>query len=339
MRQWREEISGVRQDSEPVELNKMSKSTFIDAPVFLVGSQRSGTTLLRLMLHHHPRIAFENESEFITPQISDSGTYPGITNYHEWLRNHRAFELSGLVINESFDFVSLVNDFLAQQRLRGNKDIVGTTVHNQFWKLKWIWPNAKYIYLYRDGRDVASSIMRLGWAGNVYVAADRWLRAEKEWNELRPSLDRNHAIEVRYEDLITDSKSQLERICTFLGVEYSDRMFDYSSRSTYSAPDASLIYQWKSGMRKLDVQRLEEKLGDRLLSRGYELSGHPRISIPWAAKKYLYFQSRVNAYLYRIHRYGTTLTLQETLARRLGLKRVHKNAISRINRIINANLK
>lgn len=313
--------------------------TLVNTPVFLVGSERSGTTLLRLMLDHHPRIAFSGESEYIVTQISDDGAYPEIGRYHEWLRNNRIFQGSRFSIDERLHFVGLVNDFLNQKRSRDNKQIVGATVHYQFRKLGKIWPRAKYIYLYRDGRDVANSIMRMGWAGNVYVAADWWLEAEKEWDELRHVLGDNNSIEVRYEDLIANSRPPLERICTFLGVEYSERMFDYVGSSTYGAPDVSLIYQWKTGMRKVEVQQLEGKLGDRLLSRGYELSRYPRISVPWPTRKYLYLQSRVNAFLWRIRRYGAVLTFQETLSRRLGLKQIHQNAVGRINRIVNANLK
>jgi hypothetical protein len=259
--------------------------------------------------------------------------------YREWLRNDRVFQLHRFGVDEELDFEGLVNDILNQKRLRDKKDRVGATVHFQFRKLRGIWPRAKYIYLYRYGRDVANSIMRMGWAGNVYVAADRWLEAEKEWDDLRDALENKDWIEVRYEDLVTSSRPQLDRICTFLGVEFSEKMFDYAKRSTYRAPDPSLIYQWKTGMHKVDVQRLEEKLGDRLLSRGYELSGHPRISISWLTRKCLYLHSRVNVLLLRIRRFGVVLTFQETLSRRLGLKQVHEQAVSRINRIINANLR
>ena len=40
-------------------------SAGVEAPFFLVGSERSGTTLLRLMLDHHPEIAFEKEFDFV----------------------------------------------------------------------------------------------------------------------------------------------------------------------------------------------------------------------------------------------------------------------------------
>ena len=317
----------------------MHKSTLVDTPFFLVGSERSGTTLLRLMLDHHPRIAFNGESELIVAQIADDGTYPKIERYREWLRNDRIFQGSRFSIDEGLDFVGLVNDFLNQKRSRDNKEIVGATVHIKFRKLRRIWPRAKYIYLYRDGRDVTDSVMRMGWAGNVYVAADWWLEAEKEWEGLRDTLNDDDWIEIRYEDLVANTQAEMERFCAFFGVEYSEKMFDYARNSTYGAPDASLMYQWKTRMRKVDVQRLEEKLGDRLLRRGYALSGHPRISVPRLTRKCLYLHSRVNAYLFRIRRFGAVLTLQETLSRGLGLKQAHQRAMTRINRVINANLK
>ena len=316
-----------------------ANSRFVDTPVFLVGSERSGTTLLRLMLDHHPKIAFNLESQYIVDRISDDGTYPGIERYREWLRNDRTFQGSRFAIDEGLDFVGLVNDFLNQKRLRDNKEVVGATVHYEFRKLHRIWPRAKYIYLYRDGRDVANSVMRMGWAGNVYVAADLWLNAEKERDEMCLNIGDDDWLEVRYEDLVTSTRSQLERMCTFIGVEYSEKMFDYVKTSTYAAPDASLCYQWKTGMDKVDVQRLEEKLGERLLTRGYELSGHPRISVPGLMRKYLYLQSRVNAFLSRIRKFGMVLTFLETLSRRFGLNRIHRTAVNRMNRIINANLK
>jgi hypothetical protein len=320
-------------------MNKKAEMTLIDTPVFLVGSERSGTTLLRLMLDHHPKIAFNLESEYIVTQISDDGVYPEIVRYREWLKNDRVFQHSHFEIDERLDYTELVNDFLNQKKTRDNKQIVGATIHFHFHKLAQIWPSAKYIYLYRDGRDVASSVVRMGWAGNVYVAADWWLKAEQEWDEVRQALDSDNWIEIRYEDLIAKTELELERICTFIGVERSRAMLDYVQNSTYQSPDPSLSYQWKTTMRKVDVQRLEEKLGDRLSSRGYELSGLPRISISGLEKSLLRLHSRLRAYLDRLRRYGAVLTFQETLSRRFGLDQAHRNAVRKIDSIIDANLK
>ena len=57
--------------------------------LFLVGSERSGTTLLRLMLDHHPEIAFEKEFDFVVSKVSDIGACPQLDAYLEWLATVR----------------------------------------------------------------------------------------------------------------------------------------------------------------------------------------------------------------------------------------------------------
>ena len=47
--------------------------SFIHEPFFLVGSERSGTTLLRLMLDHHTQLSWCNEFEYAVDLVSDKG--------------------------------------------------------------------------------------------------------------------------------------------------------------------------------------------------------------------------------------------------------------------------
>lgn len=310
-----------------------------DSPVFLVGSERSGTTLLRLMLDQHPDIAFNLESEFLVTQISDDGEFPDIGSYLEFLRNDRVFQHSDFVIKDNLDYVSLVKDFLEQKRIRDGKAIVGATIHHQFRRISRIWPTAKYIYIFRDGRDVANSIVGMGWAGNAYIAADWWLEAESEWERCRQIIPDGSWIEVRYEEIIAKPREQLNRICQFLGVDYSDRIFDYVGRSSYVMPDVALNYKWKRTMGKKDVQRLESKIGDRLQSRGYELSGYPSITLSSIGKLGLAWHSRVGTLVYRIRMYGAILVIREMIARRFGLKGQHKRLRQMIDSVIDANLK
>jgi len=313
--------------------------TTVDSPVFLIGCERSGTTLLRLMLDHHPDISFKFESEFMVSRISSEGEYPEMGAYHDWLADQRAFESSGLQIDHGLDYVALLNSFLEQQRSPARTEIVGTTVHLHFGKLRRIWPRARFIYLYRDGRDVAKSVVQMGWAGNAYVAAEWWLEAEKEWERLRETLQGSEYIEVRYEDFVRDPERHLRRICDFVKVEYSEKMFDYVKNTTYETPDPGLIYQWKSRMQKEELQQVEDKLGDRLLYRGYELSGYPRASVPALMRKFLHLQSKMNTWRHRLRRYGVALALQETLSRRFGLPSVHRDATRQINAIDKTYLK
>jgi hypothetical protein len=178
----------------------------------------------------------------------------------------------------------------------------------------------------------------MGWAGNVFVGADKWLEAENEWQELRLILGANQWIEVRYEELVANARVELEGICRFMGVDFSERMFDYASGTSYKLPDPSLNYQWKKRMRVADVQRLEAKMGKRLRDRAYPLSNHPQLPVSGIARKLLYLHSRWKVFLFRVNRFGPTLTLQETISRRLGLKEMHEKALSAMNRITDTTL-
>jgi hypothetical protein len=291
------------------------------------------------MLDHHPKVAFNLESEFLSSQISEDGKFPEMATYRNWLTNDRVFRHSNFRINEKLEFCSLLNDFLEQKRVRDHKSIVGATVHLDFQRLRYVWPNARYIYIYRDPRDVANSVLQMGWAGNVYVAADHWLEAEAEWSKLKPYLTANNWIEVRYEELISNCVQELRRICEFLRVEYAESMFDYTKDSTYTAPDIRLNYQWKRKMAPIDIQRLECKLRDQIVKRGYALSDHPKIHLSYQTTKWLQLQSRISKFRFRLKRYGMLLTMQETLSRRLGLKELHQKYMRKMDSITDALLK
>ena len=307
-------------------------------PIFLVGSVRSGTTLLRLMLDHHPDIGFNLESEYLVTQIADDGTFPSVQSYKEFLLADRVFQHSEFEIKDHSSFVEIVHDFLEQKKARDGKSFVGATVHNDFGKLKLIWPNAKYIYIYRDGRDVANSIVQMGWAGNSYVAADNWLEIEKEWEFLRKTLPDTAWLEVKYEELTSDPKKQLTKICEFIGTSFNDKMFDYIHHSRYKFPDSAFNYQWKKNSPR-SIQLMENKLADRLITRGYEISGLPKLDLSELEKRFLYLYSRVKCFHFRLKNYGAVLVLLETFTRRLSLEKINQKLNKRIDQVIDFNLK
>lgn len=308
-------------------------------PIFLVGSERSGTTMLRLMLDHHPQIAFNQESEFFVTRISDAGDFPQLDAYRKFLSEDRVFRHSGFSIDETLGYRALLNDFLRQKRARLGKSIVGATVHYDFRKLRYVWPRAKYIYLFRDGRDVASSVVQMGWAGNEYVAADTWLSAEAEWSVLRQTLKPADWIEVRYEELTADPRAELRRICDFVGVAYSERMFDYVNTSTYSWPDPRNNYKWRRTMSRKKLQILEARIGSRLRERGYELSSEVIVLPDPCRDTWLRFHSRLGTLRFRIARFGPGLVFVEFLSRRLGWLGMNRAAQRAIDQIVDQNLR
>ncbi len=90
----------------------------IESPIFLVGSVRSGTTLLGDMLDHHPDVAFPGEFELAVDFMGPNGEIPDLAEYHAWLEVDRHFLGHGLQIDPSLDYPQLVRSLLGQMASR-----------------------------------------------------------------------------------------------------------------------------------------------------------------------------------------------------------------------------
>ncbi|NJO71634.1 MAG: sulfotransferase [Oscillatoriales cyanobacterium RM1_1_9] len=292
----------------------------ISKPIFLVGAERSGTTMLRLMLSHHPQIAWCNEFEYVVDQISRDGQWPPLDQYYEWLQTHRIFRATGFELDMGLTYPQLANSFLVQKRDRTDKPIVGATVHRHFNRLLKIWPDARFIHIIRDGRDVARSNIGMGWAGNVWTGVQRWFEVESLWQTLSHQLTRDRWIEVTYEALISNPEQELTRLCDFIGPTYDPGMLSYSQDSSFEFPDPKYIGQWQRKLSDHQIQLIESKIADLLVARGYELSGLPPIQLSPLAEKQLKLQDWWGRFQFRLNRYGPSLFAQDYLARNLGLK-------------------
>ncbi len=311
--------------------NEMSGVGENPAPVFLVSPVRSGSTLLRLMLDSHPAISNPGECDFLFDMLGDDGSFPDTASYARWLSTNRIFLAKNLKIDKRLSCEALIKSFVDQ--LRREDAVLSMNLHRHFHRARAVFPNARYIHLLRDPRDVAMSCLRMGWGGHVYHTVDIWRDAELSWERLRSSLADDQFIEIGYERLVEDIPGVLGSICTFLGVPYSERMLDYSTRSTYGPPDRKLSYQWKKSYSKEELQLVEGKVGRMLVDRGYELSGYPvRIPGPLQAGE-LYLTGKWRRSRYQIEAYGMPLYISTLLANRLGMKawqercRMRKNAI------------
>jgi hypothetical protein len=312
---------------------------FVAKPFFLVGAERSGTTLLRLMLDRHPQIAWCSESEYMVDCISDAGNFPNLAEYYEWLETQRIFMKNGFEIDRSLTFPQLLNDFLRQRLERTGKPIIGATVHRHFDRLLKIWPDAYFIHIIRDGRDVASSCIGMGWAGNVWTGIDRWIDAESLWERLKEDVPAQRRIEVQYERLIRDPAKELTAVCDFIGIPYDPLMLTYPQTTTYSFPDPKLIEQWRYKLSREEIRLIESRISDMLVKRGYELSGLSPLQVTASRRWQLRLQDWWARWVFRIKRYGLALFLLDYLSRRLRLRQWQKRIKLQLNAIDTAYLK
>lgn len=235
--------SARRTDATPIGIH-------IASPVFIVGAKRSGTTLLGLLLDHHPDICFQGEFGYAVHFLKGDGSPPPLAEYHAKLVLDRVFRATGFIIDRSLEYHALLKSFIVQMRRGTGKHIVGSIVHERFDHLLRYFPNSRFIHLVRDGRDVANSVVAMGWSGNIWDACRTWIEAEALWEHFVRRLPPDRYITVRYEELVADPQRVLSNVCTFLRTRFDARMLEIDRDTNYSQPDPSLALQWRRRMSK-----------------------------------------------------------------------------------------
>lgn len=308
----------------------------ISAPFFIVGAHRSGSTLLRTMLDHHPELSIPHEFEFAMHLVGKNGEPPELETFYEHLALNDSFSRSGFEIDRALDFKALINSFL--ERGRYGKNQVGMTCHENFDRLQYFWPDSRYIHLVRDPRDVANSAVQLSWAGNTWEAAARWVKAERMWEVLRDRIPEDRRIELSFENLMRDYRAELVRICEFLGVEFDEQMLSYPDDSDFKLPSPGAAERWRKSSSPRSVQLVEARVGDLLEMRGYKPSGLPKLEPNSLERSWLQFDSRVRRFWRSSQQFGLGHRTSVMLAQRLGRKEWQKRLAQERQAIINSTI-
>ena len=216
----------------------------MESPFFIVGSARSGTTLLRLMLNAHAEIAVPPESRFIVELWPGSDAEVGVDSILRALSSHNRFQAWDLpieAVREEMGPASTAayRDILeavygAYTRINGKKrwgDKTPRYVEN-IPLLAGLWPESRFIHLVRDGRNVALSYANVPFGPRtVSKAAALWAKRVAKGLADGRSLPPGRYIEIRYEDLVEDAEGETKDLCDFLQVDFDPGMLDYTERA------------------------------------------------------------------------------------------------------------
>lgn len=279
---------------------------------FVVGLSRSGTTLLRMMLDSHPDLAIPFETHFlpaifaqVDPPLTRDMFFERVVSSPGWPNMAIANEQFRQRLDniEPFDTVSGVRAFFLMCAERFGKQRWGDKTPaylHQMTEIQERLPEAHFIHIIRDGRDVAISHRGLWWGpGDDAEAAARFWRRGIE-SARRQSPDLRKYLEIRYEDLVNDPFAQLAIISRYLDLDYDPAMLGYFDRAdrliadmvepigppdrpkpsvstfrsiherTRHPPDQSRIGRWRLEMTDADQQIFETEAGSVLKELGYE---------------------------------------------------------------------
>jgi hypothetical protein len=297
---------------------------------FLCAAARSGTTLLRIMLNGNPALKKVWEMDWLFDY--DDPADP--RDYIRRITLDRVFQGAGLAIKPGLTTTELVRDLVAQTLEPGKVTVIN--VHRRFENILDVYPDARFIHLIRDPRDVARSVVAMGWAGNAYYGVEHWICAERSFGAVEGRLgggahERVHTLHFR--DLILDAERALAAICVFLGVPYTDNMLRNLESSTYAAPDPRLVDQWKTKASPEEVALVEARAADLMRARGYALPAEAPAP-PGRLKRWrLALDHKIGRLRFAVQRYGVILPSLEVLGRRLQLRPLEERARRKIDMI------
>lgn len=301
--------------------------------VFVYGALRSGTTVFRLMLNAHPQIANPGEMDFLFDHLHPDPTHPTGWRYDlAALTLNRIFQVHGMTLLPGLDGLDLLEAFLRELKSQHPEKILSINIHRHVDRIIAILPHAPLIHLLRDPRDVARSSIVMGWAGTTYHGVEHWLNTETAWSVVEDETSPPPVFTLKYETLLSDPENQLRDICNFLGLPYDPQMMDYHHGTTYSAPDHTLVQQWRHKAAPKDIAILEHRAGGMMQARGY-LPEMPPVELGVMERFLLALRNKSHVWAFRHRRYGATNFYCEKLTRWLRIAGLHRHFRQRMNQI------
>ena len=278
-------------------------------PFFIVGSPRSGTTLLRAIIQGHSKL-------FIPPE---NGTLGSMVKEFSLIRQKSwdqvvADVLAEFALGYEFKHWGLDLEKLADEAMQlspshrslaglidliyraygaahapekprwGDKSTPGS--FHYLYRLSLVFPDALYLHIVRDGRACAASSVKAGFFDRDYLkAALAWQCNVRAAARLRSQfVPRSQFHEIRYEDLITRPEQTIESVCSFLDVELEPALLAYSEEIARRIPEisnvdhhrnvsqplfADSLDKWKHDIPSDALRIIEKLLANDLAGHGY----------------------------------------------------------------------
>ena len=274
------------------------------SPFFIVGHERSGTTLMAALLDRHSRVAVPPETHFFSDICSgelaaEKGDPAAMVERACGGGRMRdlgldAAELLRRVEDARPTWAELFLEAIHLYAERRGKGIVGEKTPNhwrQVGHLLGLFHECRIIWMVRDGRDTVWSLMNMPWRRHSDLLRHAW-----EWRDTTQRMlvwERKFPqciLRVRFEDLVEQPRETAGAVCQFIGVEFEDRQLDPSVGTgvvpawemewkgrVLEAPDRGRVGIGRREMSGQALERLDWFMGPSLRQLGYEVVTRRRL--------------------------------------------------------------
>lgn len=216
-----------------------------DTPFFVLGAARSGTTMLRLMLNRHSRLAIPFESHFLRQILAELPAHRPLET-HEVQRmadivtaekNFQTWHVDAVQVRQELirrapaSLAELVDALYRMEIAPSGKPRWGdkTPYYYICWReLMGLFPGSRLVHIVRDGRDVNLSLEKVGWHGPTAADRARYWRERVEMAQVAArELGPERNLIIRYEELVLNTRVTLEVVCDFLKEEFEPEMLSF----------------------------------------------------------------------------------------------------------------
>lgn len=276
-------------------------------PLFIIGTERSGSNLLRVILNSHPNIVIPHPPhvmKYFAPLEAKYGDLGRPRNYrqlvedvlrlvkghiHPWSWVPRADEVvqrsrprakTGEL--ELFSVYVAIHEALRERVRKDRWGCKSTFMIDHAERVVEEWPGARLLWLYRDPRDVAASSRQSVFSTfHPYYTAKLW--DEQQAKGLALEAAGVPLLRVRYEDLAAEPEAEIRRICGYLGEDYHPHMLEFfkgkearsssslseSWKKTAEPVSAEGLARWRRDLSREEVHAVESVAGETMERLGY----------------------------------------------------------------------
>jgi hypothetical protein len=245
---------------------------------FVVGSPGSGTELLASMLEAHPQLAIPAQTGFLQGALGalfgneerqrrDFGTTLSVTAHWSAFGIEQAAFMRELEAIAPFRVDEAIRCFYRLYAARFGKSRWGdqTPSYGKHMRvIEQVLPEACFIHIVRDGRDVAASLCdrQCNPGADMATLARQWRRDICATRS--QSLGVRQYLELRYEYLVLDTETCLKDICDFVAIDYEPAM-----KRGLPPADVSNLFRWRQALSPRQKSEYEGVAGGLLTALDY----------------------------------------------------------------------
>ncbi len=266
-------------------------------PILMIGTQRSGSNLLRLMLNQLPEVAAPHPPHILQRMMPLMPSYGDLNQPAAFAQlvddvcklvelNPVAWEgvtLDRKDVTTRCRAKSLVAVFGAVYDLFAEANGAKTWCCKSLGNIAYVpeieayYPDAKYIYLYRDGRDVAVSFHKaVVGEKHYYHIAKEWTETQELALDVRKNIGDQRVFSLSYEALTEDAENTARAMCKFLGYAYTPSMLDFhkSDEAKRAAASSSLWGNVSNPLIKKNTKKFLKDASEGDMRIFESVSGH-----------------------------------------------------------------